>query len=835
MDLSEAATPSLTSDENLFLREIIDSHNKNDRVKRQQNYNTNTNTNNINNIAPLYSQFENNYPNQLSTDSSNLYQQDLNNIYRNNIYRNQFFQPSMYNRRKNEKPRIRVSVDTDKRNNIPLLERENNAKKRQLFDTAPLVNFSVKQKAKQSDQNTHNKREIKKQNELILVPNMAENHFGVRTNSMDEAYETVKRNQIHVMKKRQLMNINDYNGEPPVVRATVNGKKADKNPILQLLRSAAGSKTQKILGLNSKAFDIFAGPLPSENSGVNTNLGQVSNEAPTSQYSTSVDQQIFRNLHHGHPATQQRPHFNSASQSVESSSANTQQFFRPRSTGSVGGAIRQEQSAPFQNQHPVEMNQPNRMRSFGTTGSENGYHKTRPGPQLQSRNSMFQPIQQFNQRPRFFQQPQHQQQRRPFQQGFRQTQFNGHINHIGSLRNNVLPQARMQRINLQPFNNMQSSSVQPANIQSSNFQPSNLIQSSNFQPSNNLQSPNFQPPNNMQSSNFQPSNFQMPQMQYPQDNNLVPVEAESQMMPMSLPSSLPFPPAQFMKQPQQSSIPRELMQEPPPNFQDISSRLPQINQGANLVMQEMRREQDAEMQQQLNEASNLRQKEEAQELQQQVLAQQINQEQETQQRELSEFQKLKSLTQNMQDPDPANPVSRQELPSIPFLSNNIVQFPNTKDQIDDSQPIELLPNEIPVQPASNLQPNPLQFSLPQTLRPVQQKFHRRGPLAGGIPTPLAADENDEDDDDKPEVHVHIQTEKSHIAKPTNDTTKAEKLHFTNPSNTTMETEKLQISNFSNSTRRVENLHISNPSNKTIETGNLHISAPTNTTIVPGNS
>jgi len=130
----------------------------------------------------------------------------------------------------------------------------------------------------------------------IMVPDRAENNLGVvHQKRVEEDIEnSSKRNKILKLDKRGLY----Y--EPPAMfwepRATIRGNKANKNPILQLLRAAAGQKTQRILGLNSKAFDIFPGPMPDEqNVALNNNLGKVSNEAPT-QIPVSVDQQIMQNF-----------------------------------------------------------------------------------------------------------------------------------------------------------------------------------------------------------------------------------------------------------------------------------------------------------------------------------------------------------------------------------------------------------------------------------------------------------------------------------------------------------------------------------------------------------
>ena len=113
--------------------------------------------------------------------------------------------------------------------------------------------------------------------EEILVPARAENNPGIRheINSIEKVSQ--KRDKILKLNKRSIWDI-----ENPVARTTVLGKKAEMNPILQMLRAAAGQKTQKILGLNSKAFDIFPGPMPEERETTNNNLESVS--TPSQQY-----------------------------------------------------------------------------------------------------------------------------------------------------------------------------------------------------------------------------------------------------------------------------------------------------------------------------------------------------------------------------------------------------------------------------------------------------------------------------------------------------------------------------------------------------------------------
>jgi len=166
-------------------------------------------------------------------------------------------------REKEYKPRIHVNVETDKRSQI--------------------------------HPSWRNKRDLAAEYaKHIMVPDRAEDNLGVvHQKRVDEDYEYPgKRNKILKLVKRQIY-------EQPMYmdpRATIRGTKVIKNPILQLLRAAAGQKTQRILGLNSKAFDIFPGPLPDErNMALNNNLGRVTSEAPSNRF-PEVNQQIMRNF-----------------------------------------------------------------------------------------------------------------------------------------------------------------------------------------------------------------------------------------------------------------------------------------------------------------------------------------------------------------------------------------------------------------------------------------------------------------------------------------------------------------------------------------------------------
>ena len=215
---------------------------------------------------------------------------------------------------------VRVHVESNEKSNIP---KESEAKKkvsrRQVIndpyyqqrattpytytprriepegDYKPQIHVNIETEKRSQIFSSRNKRDLAAEyTKHIMVPDRAEDNLGVvHQKRVDEDYEfSGKRNKILKLVKRQIY-------EQPMFldpRATIRGTKVIKNPILQLLRAAAGQKTQRILGLNSKAFDIFPGPLPDEqNMALNNNLGRVTSEAPSNQF-PAVDQQIMQNI-----------------------------------------------------------------------------------------------------------------------------------------------------------------------------------------------------------------------------------------------------------------------------------------------------------------------------------------------------------------------------------------------------------------------------------------------------------------------------------------------------------------------------------------------------------
>jgi len=160
--------------------------------------------------------------------------------------------------------------------------------KRQLFQLMPfpkLVSSRTPRKQRDSGNKRNGqskpkmtkvqKRDHVVQDESTRVPFFAESNLGIVHNRhKEESFESFeKKHNILKIQKRATSGWGTYGN---VARGTVHGQLAEKNPILQLLRSAAGTKTQKILGLNSKSFDIFPGPLPEESASVAKTPAQAS-------------------------------------------------------------------------------------------------------------------------------------------------------------------------------------------------------------------------------------------------------------------------------------------------------------------------------------------------------------------------------------------------------------------------------------------------------------------------------------------------------------------------------------------------------------------------------
>jgi len=263
------------------------------------------------------------------------------------------------------KPHITVNIETEKRTGIPSSttstprDSPNHIlSKRQLFSMVSLVSpmealkkLHSMSKARidtgkaKSNVPKKQKRQVSVEEDNIEIPFQAEHHLGViNSKHVNENIEPGgKREQILRIQKRQIGR--PFIMEPPEVRATVHGTKAEKNPILQLLRAAAGTKSQKILGLNSKSFDIFPGPLPDDSPPENNNLAKVSTEPPReAPPENSVDQQIYERFGGGSKKAKPQHIYLNPKQSIRQESIRPVQYFsRPQRI-----PMQQAQQAPQQ-------------------------------------------------------------------------------------------------------------------------------------------------------------------------------------------------------------------------------------------------------------------------------------------------------------------------------------------------------------------------------------------------------------------------------------------------------------------------------------------------------
>ena len=190
------------------------------------------------------------------------------------------------------KPRVKVHIETEKKDFIShqITQDESLRKKRQLLGLTSLMSpvqpikspLQFHNSVLGDDENA--KSEVPKERvvreEQIEVPIRAEEQHGIekaRTEVMNDV-ET-KKSTIQRIQKREASNKENhedehtairkrqfvFNSEPPVVRGTVKGESHVANvhsPIGNLIKLIAGKNSKSILGLNSKSFDVFPGPLP---------------------------------------------------------------------------------------------------------------------------------------------------------------------------------------------------------------------------------------------------------------------------------------------------------------------------------------------------------------------------------------------------------------------------------------------------------------------------------------------------------------------------------------------------------------------------------------------
>lgn len=183
-----------------------------------------------------------------------------------------------------EEHHVRIHVETPyrKSNTPPTVGKMKTTTKRQLFPLTPFPKLIPKTKLPVEETSGKSKRNESKQKEYQIqkrdrvgaadsgtrVPIFAESNLGiVHDRHKEEVFETFeKKHNILKIQKRQAGEWRGFGNAP---HGTVHGRSVERNPIVQLLRSAAGKKTQKILGLNSKSFDIFPGPMPGEDANGN--------------------------------------------------------------------------------------------------------------------------------------------------------------------------------------------------------------------------------------------------------------------------------------------------------------------------------------------------------------------------------------------------------------------------------------------------------------------------------------------------------------------------------------------------------------------------------------
>jgi len=175
---------------------------------------------------------------------------------------------------------VRIHVETPyrKSDTPPTKTKLKTTTKRQIFQLTPFPKLIPKTKLPGEQKTVTTKQNESKQKETQIqkrdrfepadsgtrVPIFAESNLGiVHDRHKEEVFETFEKK--HNILKIQKRLANEWNGP----RGTVHGRSVQRNPIVQLLRSAAGKKSQKILGLNSKSFDIFPGPMPGEDANGN--------------------------------------------------------------------------------------------------------------------------------------------------------------------------------------------------------------------------------------------------------------------------------------------------------------------------------------------------------------------------------------------------------------------------------------------------------------------------------------------------------------------------------------------------------------------------------------
>lgn len=613
-----------------------------------------------------------------------------------------------------DKPHVHVTIETEKREGIPI------------------------PRARRDLATEYTKN--------IIVPERAENNMGViheqRVN--EDIENTEKRNKILKIDKRALYGPMWQLESPLSPRATIRGNKADKNPILQLLRAAAGQKTQKILGLNSKAFDIFPGPLPDEtNAALNNNLGKVSNEAPSSHMPASVDQQIMQKFKHpaarqqnfmARPAEMTRPQFIEPGPEPAIFQQEQNQQMIP-SRGMIAPQ-RDEFDVPQQQQQEFNTPQP---QDFAPQPQEYAPQPQEYSPQQQEfvsrqlqRNSEFlrqQP--QFPTFPRFENEPHrfiHSPQFMPLTQELEQAAERKQIMQEAppSIGGETMPMFPSQQ---QMF--MQQEPISPMPRQMRGF---------------------------YQRQHTREIGGQTRGIPQPYRN-----QAQTMYTPREESS---FPNKNFVSQRGQNEMMQRIMER-------------ESNRGAEVAaIEELEKNRQHEEMQRLNEANQL--------LQQQQMQQG---EQRQQQQETAQDIPIGPVGENQNVLRTQNAQSRHQLPFVSMLSNRLFSLPGeNREAIASNEPTATPEvSEVPVMPSFIGTAARRRHAFPRFYQPIPHfdsgvythpVFALQQPVSYYRPLPLnrpmhvtphipkaVHDDDDDEFDEKPEVHVHIQTEKSNISKP----------------------------------------------------------------------
>lgn len=526
-------------------------------------------------------------------------------------------------------------------------------------------------------------------------------------------------------------------------RATIRGTKANKNPILQLLRAAAGQKTQRILGLNSKAFDIFPGPLPDEqNAAVNNNLGKVSNEAPTNQMQTSVDQQIMQKFRR--PFQRRNP----LSVSRQMSAERMMSMYRQASPQ------QQQQQQPVQELSPAVLQQ----REYAEPQAQQFALSQQQREYALQQQREYAPLQQTEYSP--YQQreyaPLQQREYAPLQQQRR---------YALQQEQPMIPQQEML------MQGQEDQTFMPQQFSSFSSFPSVRRHSFATPPSafgqfreQQQQQEMFQSPHQMQGEEVLPQQqekqqmFMRPSLGYPM---------EQQMQEMYKPQEMQEMPAQtrgirqqFTTMPSESNFyqhqQERFVQPSQRSFGAGDSSLRELQKAVSLP--EMKyNEQSGILADPTLERSNAAE----------MIAQKA-----VSMNPLEESQNIAGGS--------ISSLSQEEMPTASMLSNKVFQLPG-----ESSVPVfEGERRYLPEMPwLSNEGSNRRMFasgfpsfarspSFPMVnsrffSRPTMSSFgSQRNLVAPHIPRrPARIGEDNDDFDEKPEVHVHIQTEKSHISKP----------------------------------------------------------------------